>query len=234
MPSMSACVFVRQRVFVVRIEHLIRGSSIPVQDLCFVMGRWVKCIAFGVTSSKPFTQTHKHTHTHTHGLFHWIPSFSLQTDYTGVSGHAVKLFKCVCLVFQNVLWPVGLWVCHAARQRQGKGAPRVVFTFVCARVCVFSWETLQSSCLKITPCLQLALPLRRLYLHSFASFPWKFKISTLLLSPPHVFDSFSPLFPIDVIVVYCTYSKTNQHIHSGPQCSKQWASPDQARIYRGN
>lgn len=34
-----------------RCEHLIRSSSIPAQDLCFVMERWVKCIAFGVTSS---------------------------------------------------------------------------------------------------------------------------------------------------------------------------------------
>lgn len=171
MPCMPACVCCANRLQC-WCEHLIRGSSIPAQDLCFVMGRWVKCIAFGVTSSWPFAQTHKHTHTVC--FIQSPPSRYRQITLECLGVQSNPLFKCVCLVFQNVLWPVGLWVCHAARQRQGKGAPRVVFTFVCACVCVFSRETLQSSCLKITPCLQLALPLRRLYLHSVASFPWNF------------------------------------------------------------
>lgn len=49
-------------------------------------------------------------------------------------------------------WAVYSWI---------NAAPHAVFAFVCA-----CRETLQPSCLIITPCLQRALPLLRLYLHS--------------------------------------------------------------------
>ena len=128
---------------------------------------------------------HTYTHTHIHKQFMQyglglymvclfllnLSLLPLQTDDTGVSGHAVRPWcVCVCVCVRvSAEFPVCfvvcgpcVCVCHEARERQANGAPRVVFTFVFMRV--FSWETLQPSYLKITSSLELALPLFHLYL----------------------------------------------------------------------
>lgn len=141
-----------------------------------------------------------HTNTHTVCFVRSPPSCCRQITLECLGVQSNPLFKCVCFVFQNVLWPVGLRVCHAARQLWGKGAPRVVFTFVC--VCIQLEET--AVFMPKNNALPPAHPSSPSPLSSFfCIFPMKF---WNLHSPPFSF-TFSTLSPPSTpcLSFFCRY-----------------------------
>lgn len=155
---------------------------------------------------------HINTHRLTHSRFVSFNPLLLAADRLHWSVWACSQTLClsVCVwCFRTFcgLWAFGFVVWQDSDRAKAR---HVLCLHLFVRVCVFSWETLQSSCLKITPCLQLALPLRRLYLHSFASFPWNFKISALLLSPPR-FQLFPPLPLLVCLSFVDTYAPFFNH-----------------------
>lgn len=87
----------------------------PARDRRFVIGRRIRCIAFGVTSGLP-ASLHRRTYTCSVFVSLKLTLLLLQTDDTGVSGRAVKSWVCasvhgcvrLCqLSSLYVLWPVG-------------------------------------------------------------------------------------------------------------------------------
>lgn len=124
----------------------------PARDRRFVIGRRIRCIAFGVTSGLPASL---HRRTYTCSVFVSLNLLLLQTDDTGVSGRAVKswvcasVHGCVCLCQLSslyVLWPVGFVFCFVfccfflcvmwQKELWGNGALCAVLTYVC--LCVYS------------------------------------------------------------------------------------------------
>lgn len=167
----------------------------PARDRRFVIGRRIRCIAFGVTSGLPASL---HRRTYTCSVFVSLNLLLLQTDDTGVSGRAVKswvcasVHGCVCLCQLSslyVLWPVGFVFCFFfccfflcvmwQKELWGNGALCAVLTYVC--LCVYSADRpcgiFFFSHLKLTPTHSSSQSLSSF----FPSPPLCLKICVLLL-----------------------------------------------------
>lgn len=145
-PSVCFCICFSYVIFFVRLDYGA-GPDVwpedrpsPSSTSCFVSGGWGK-VRWLVTCSQPFS------------LFHSMPSFWLQTDYTVVSGHAGKP---LCLSLYVCAWCfnngfVALWAFRFVMWQDGDGAEAhhvlclhlfvCVCVFACACVCILWGDT---------------------------------------------------------------------------------------------